>query len=296
MRLLGPAALILALVPVAAAAQPAAHLQNVRWLEGCWELTRGATRTVERWSAASGGVMTGESRSVRAGVERESEKLRLFVRGDTLVYEATPSAQRVTEFRATSTAGPEITFANPAHDFPQRIVYRQVSPDSMVARIEGDRDGRRGPVSFPFRRIACPAPAPVPAFQATGAFFAISVPNADSSRAWYVEKLGMRVTMETPRRDGTRVVVVSGGGLTVEIMERDGAVPFRTAAPGISHTTMVHGTFKAGLFVEDFDGTLARLRERGVDIARGPVPARDGQPANVIIRDNAGNLIQLFAR
>jgi Tol biopolymer transport system component len=136
--------------------QPPASLQSMHWLQGCWEMKRGAATTVERWQTASTGEMTGESRTVVNGQERESEGLRLFSRGDTLVYESTPSRQQKTEFRAISWSGNEIVFANPAHDFPQRIVYRRVGADSVVARIEGDRDNRRNPVSFPYARISCP--------------------------------------------------------------------------------------------------------------------------------------------
>jgi hypothetical protein len=58
----------------------------------------------------------------------------------------------------------------------------------------------------------------------------------------------------------------------------------------------VHGIFKAGVVVDDYDVTLATLRARGVDIAIGPFPARNGQRANFIVRDNAGNFIQFFGR
>lgn len=47
-----------------------------------------------------------------------------------------------------------------------------------------------------------------------------------------------------------------------------------------------------GVIVSDFEKTLSTLKERGADIAFGPFPARPGQRANVIVRDNAGNLIQ----
>ncbi|MGH7471231.1 MAG: VOC family protein [Longimicrobiales bacterium] len=53
--------------------------------------------------------------------------------------------------------------------------------------------------------------------------------------------------------------------------------------------------FKAGIVVDDYDRTLATLRERGVSIVIGPFPARDGQRANVIIRDEAG-ICRFFER
>jgi hypothetical protein len=58
----------------------------------------------------------------------------------------------------------------------------------------------------------------------------------------------------------------------------------------------MHGVFKAGVIVEDFDRVIAQLRTRGVEIAFGPFPARDKQRANAIVRDNAGNLIQFIAK
>ena len=56
----------------------------------------------------------------------------------------------------------------------------------------------------------------------------------------------------------------------------------------------IHVIFKVGVIVSDFEKTLSTLKERGADIAFGPFPARPGQRANVIVRDNAGNLIQFF--
>jgi hypothetical protein len=50
------------------------------------------------------------------------------------------------------------------------------------------------------------------------------------------------------------------------------------------------------MIVDDFDGALAALKARGVEIFLGPYPARNGQRANVIVKDNAGNLIQLFGK
>ena len=135
-----------------------------------------------------------------------------------------------------------------------------------------------------------------PAFEVSGAFLALSVPDLEASAAWYTDKLGLRVVLEPPPYQGTRVKVLEGGGLVVELLHNPAAVPLQAAAPAISHTTLVHGLFKAGFAVTDYDRALATLRERGVEIAMGPFPAQGGQRANVIIRDNAGNLLQLFAR
>ena len=66
------------------------------------------------------------------------------------------------------------------------------------------------------------------------------------------------------------------------------------AAPSATANHQIHGFFKAGVIVDDFDKTLATLKARGVSIAMGPFPASETQRANIIVRDNAGNPIQFF--
>ena len=140
-------------------------------------------------------------------------------------------------------------------------------------------------------QTATPADSTAPVLGGVrGAFMALSVVDIAASRRWYVEKLGLRPTMEIPRANGAAVVVLEGGGLTVELVQLDSAVPRPRSAE------QVHGFFKAGLVVDDLPRVLAELRRRGVEIAFGPFAARDGQRANVIIRDGAGNWIQLFGR
>jgi catechol 2,3-dioxygenase-like lactoylglutathione lyase family enzyme len=154
------------------------------------------------------------------------------------------------------------------------------------------------PAFIVFLLALCPAstiaesPVAPPPFRTTGAFFALSVPDLEASRDWYMEKLGLAVVLEPPPYQDIRTLVLEGGGLTVELIHSRSAQP----TPGGGDPTQRHGFFKAGVFVGDLDHTLARLRERGVSVAFGPFPSKDGQPANVAIRDNAGNLIQFFGR
>jgi catechol 2,3-dioxygenase-like lactoylglutathione lyase family enzyme len=129
-----------------------------------------------------------------------------------------------------------------------------------------------------------------------GAFVALSVADLRASTKWYSEKLGLTVVMEVPKKDGATVTVLEGGGLIVELIQLDAAVPLRRAAPRATGAQYVHGIFKVGLVVEEFDQTVAALRARGVEIVIGPFPRRENQRANVIIKDNAGNLIQVFGK
>jgi catechol 2,3-dioxygenase-like lactoylglutathione lyase family enzyme len=133
--------------------------------------------------------------------------------------------------------------------------------------------------------VAAPA-----ALNATGAFFAVSVADLEASVRWYTEKLGLRVAQRLPKVDKAALAILSGGGLIVELVHNDDAVP-RAGEP-----VLVRGIFKVGVIVDSLAKTLAILRSRQVPIAFGPFPAKPGAMANAIVRDNAGNLIQFFGR
>lgn len=145
--------------------------------------------------------------------------------------------------------------------------------------------------------VACPVQSqakerPQPFKALTGAFFAVSVPNMPESVQWYSDKLGLAVAFEV--REGIEVTVLEGGGLLVELIRDPAARPSSAACPGVTRAELTHGVFKAGFLVKDFDKTVEELRARGVDIAYGPFPPSSQQRANLLIRDNAGNLIQIF--
>jgi hypothetical protein len=130
-------------------------VDSLRWLAGCWRFSTPRVVVDEQWMTPSGGTMLGMSRTVSNGRYREHEFLRIYAAGDTVVYAANPSGQKPTEFRSTLVTASEVVFENPAHDFPQRVRYRLVSHDSLMATVEGDRDGRRQPLRFSYVRAAC---------------------------------------------------------------------------------------------------------------------------------------------
>ena len=132
-------------------------LAQLKWLAGCWELTRGNRTTLEMWMPPAGGVMLGSSRTVVGGVLREWEQVRLSVRDGRVIYTANPSGQPMAEFVAAAVTDSGFSVENPAHDFPQRIIYQRRGGDSLVARIEGNTPaGPRG-TDYPMRRTRCEA-------------------------------------------------------------------------------------------------------------------------------------------
>jgi catechol 2,3-dioxygenase-like lactoylglutathione lyase family enzyme len=140
----------------------------------------------------------------------------------------------------------------------------------------------------------------LPALAAHG-YLAFSVVDIDAGVKWYREKLGLRTLFYAPRTEAVHAsaAFLQGGELFVELVQVDGAadlsryLPPRQIAEGAGRQ-YIHGLFKAGAVVDDFNQAVATLRARGVAIVDGPRPTKSGQPANVTIRDYEGNRIPLL--
>jgi hypothetical protein len=130
-------------------------LGDLSWLAGCWEGGQGDRRWGEMWTKPAGGTMLGVGRVVAGGKTVEFEFLRLHEEGGEIFFTARPSGQAEASFKLVALSKEEAVFENPAHDFPQRIIYRRQSDGSLHARIEGEKNGKRRGSDFPFRRVKC---------------------------------------------------------------------------------------------------------------------------------------------
>ncbi len=137
--------------------EPFAHINSLEWLGGCWEGSFANGRTVsEQWIKPSGGMMLGTSRTVRNGKSVAFEFIRIEQSDDgSIRYIAHPSGQSETVFLLVKTERRQVIFENPTHDFPQRIFYTLITPDSLIARIEGTVNGKVRSSDFPYRRVHC---------------------------------------------------------------------------------------------------------------------------------------------
>nr|WP_316643427.1 DUF6265 family protein [uncultured Roseateles sp.] len=135
------------------------ELASLSWLSGCWAAEGGEPGSVEHWLPPAGGTMLGLSRTVKKGktVEHEFLQIRANAEG-RLVYIALPSGQKETTFTLVSTSGGVVTFENPQHDFPQRVIYRLLQGQRLTARIEGLRNGVLRGIDFPMKKVPCDLP------------------------------------------------------------------------------------------------------------------------------------------
>ncbi|MBP6508289.1 MAG: hypothetical protein KA257_12055 [Opitutaceae bacterium] len=127
-------------------------VDDLGWLAGRWQLEKNGRLVQEEWMSPAGGTMLGMSRTVKSGrtIEYEFLVLRADESGD-IFYIATPSAQPKAEFKLVQLAEKSVVFENKAHDFPQRIGYALNADRSLLAYIEGERDGKTKRIEYPYQ-------------------------------------------------------------------------------------------------------------------------------------------------
>ncbi len=151
--------LAMAVLPVVASAS---LISDLAWLSGCWAASNQETGSGEQWMPPAGGTMLGVNRTVRDSKTVAFEFMRIVEQGDGgLEFIASPSGQDTTSFLMISVNDREVIFENPDHDFPQRIIYRLLSDEDLLGRIEGTINGEELAVDFPMKRTECLSDRPI---------------------------------------------------------------------------------------------------------------------------------------
>ena len=145
---------MLAILLVASAAA-AENAPMPSFLAGCWEeRSLDGKWTEECWTEPSGGLMIGSGRTGRGDQIRNWEWMRIERSQDgSLTFYASPNGAPPVGFKATESDANSVTFANPAHDYPQRLRYsrRADGVDAETSLADGSN-----PASWSYRRKGSP--------------------------------------------------------------------------------------------------------------------------------------------
>lgn len=132
------------------------RLNEVSWLLGSWVIETPEAIITESWEQQSDSEYNSVS-VVRdtSGDTVYTERIRVIVKNDTLWYLPAVSNQndgKEVAFKQTSLFANKIVFENPAHDYPQRIVYERTSDTTLFAYVEGIKNGQQRREDYPFRK------------------------------------------------------------------------------------------------------------------------------------------------
>lgn len=128
-------------------------------------------------------------------------------------------------------------------------------------------------------------------------FIALSVKELEPMARWYTTTFDLTLLKDLPAPDGaTHTQILSSSELLVELSHHRQARSLQEYAGAPTRGFLVHGFFKAGLFVKDLDRAIEGLKARGVTTLGSP----QGDPPTglrwVLFRDPGGNVLQLFEK
>ncbi|HTK59052.1 MAG TPA: DUF6265 family protein [Sphingomicrobium sp.] len=123
------------------------------FMAGCWEeRLRDGKWTEECWTDPRGGVMIGSGRAGQNDKLRNWEWMRIERGADGLVtFYGSPNGAPAVGFKAVESSAKSVTFANPGHDYPQRLRY--VATDTGLEAEISLADGSK-PARWSYKRTA----------------------------------------------------------------------------------------------------------------------------------------------
>lgn len=127
------------------------RLSDAEWLIGTWESKTSKGSLYETWNRvdehnfyAKSYYLNNSDTSLFETVELKDSIGKLFY----IVSVPGQNGEKPVSFASVHLSGDSLVFENKKHDFPQRISYRKISADSLVAEVSGDVDGKN--ISEPF--------------------------------------------------------------------------------------------------------------------------------------------------
>lgn len=130
-------------------------LEQANWFLGSWQNKSNRGDFYENWSRINDSLYQAESFVL---VKKDTvfyEQVRLMQKNDSLymiVSVRNQNKEKPVSFYLTQNLKNKLTFENPKHDFPTKIIYKKVANDSMVASIEGLQNGKRVEEYFPMKK------------------------------------------------------------------------------------------------------------------------------------------------
>ena len=152
-----------ALLAVHPASGQDSPLAGAAFMAGCWRGSAGQGRSIEEtYLSPSRNLMQGMTRYTGPRGELpgpftlDYEFTLLDVDGNKTRLRPHPRGQASGMFTEVERGPGRMVWADPTHDFPQKISYASAPGDSLIARIEGP--GENGPRAIEWRmgRVPCP--------------------------------------------------------------------------------------------------------------------------------------------
>lgn len=127
-------------------------LKELKWMLGNWESKTDEGVLFEDWKKFDDSTYNGHAYAISEdGDTTFNENARVILRNGNIIYSVKVQGEDAVDFTLVDNEN-EAVFENVNHDYPQRIIYKSLSSDSLFARIEGTVDGVEESEDFRYRK------------------------------------------------------------------------------------------------------------------------------------------------
>jgi hypothetical protein len=125
------------------------------WLLGKWENNSKDGYLLETWKKVNDSVYDGESYFIKGKDTLHFEKIQMKQKGEELFYISTIKGQnndKPIPFKHNDSIEKQLVFENPKNDFPQKIMYSQITKDSIVIQVSGIEQGKPSSTKYSLKK------------------------------------------------------------------------------------------------------------------------------------------------
>jgi len=130
-------------------------LEKANWFLGTWKNTSAEMDLTESWQKETDSSYRAQSFIIVSKDTVFFEHVLLQETNDSLFYKVYNRNEKLSDavsFYATILKDNQIVFENPNHDYPSKITYKKLNNDSIVAIIEGIKNGKPLSEKFSMRK------------------------------------------------------------------------------------------------------------------------------------------------
>lgn len=130
-------------------------LNPAQWIVGNWEQKTDKGILTESWQRQNDSVFVGSCYFINESDTLHRETILLEQRADSITYSANVKGQnndKAVPFRLTTANTNSLVFENPAHDYPQKIVYQKSKSNGLLVTISGILHGKKSVEKYNFSK------------------------------------------------------------------------------------------------------------------------------------------------
>ena len=124
---------------------------------GTWQMKTAKGIIGETWKKVNDTELHSTGYKINLGGDTSLlENVQLVKKGGAIYYIPILKNQnegKPVAFKLTIAKSKQFIFINPTHDFPQRIVYQFITPDSLHAWVDGKYHGKFAKQDFYYKRV-----------------------------------------------------------------------------------------------------------------------------------------------